>query len=76
MQLSEFKEPVRVWINAPSRLQPPHSMHGARGIAMIDQHCSDTVRIYFCTGDIISMQVNPLYLSRCADYGPTFSDGA
>jgi hypothetical protein len=67
MKLSEFKYPVRVWINQPSTLQPHHRYHEKCGIAMIDPMDKTSVRIYFCTGSIESMQIDPLCLAKCGE---------
>lgn len=64
MNLSDFKLPCRVWINQPSTLQPMHKYHGMRGIAMTDPSQSDAVRIYFTEGNLLSMQIDPICLSK------------
>lgn len=53
--------PERVWINAPSTSQPPHKYHGRNGLAI--KETDNTARFYFTDGDIVSMQIDPLYLS-------------
>jgi hypothetical protein len=52
----------RAWINQPSTLQPLHDRHG--------QHCivndlgDNCVDIYFTEGDVHSMRVSRLCISR------------
>lgn len=45
----------RCWINQPSSLQPLNSLHGLNVLSVPDGEAGD--RIYFLSGDIISMQV-------------------
>lgn len=46
---------ARMWINQPSTLQPLHKMHGTRVLACPDT--DTTMRAYFLSGNVISMQV-------------------
>lgn len=51
----------RAWINQPSTLQPLHHLHGEAGIAIErDGHTT----LYFVTGPVFSMVVDPLWLSE------------
>lgn len=65
MRAKQFEIPQRVWVNAPSTLQPEHRLHGRVGIAVLRVHKSgwQEVRMYFTDGPIHSTQVDPLYLS-------------
>lgn len=51
----------RVWINAPGTLQPYHVYHGRNGIAIPDTN--GQTRFYFTEGEVVSMRIDPLYLS-------------
>lgn len=61
MNKENFKRAQRVWVNSPSTLQPYHKLHGKVGIAVLE---GDIVYIYFTEGDVVSQQIDPLYLSR------------
>lgn len=62
MTLTEIRRHPRVWINCPSGLQPYHHLHGKTGIAIVEPW--GWVRLHFTEGNIHSMVVNPLYLSK------------
>jgi len=62
MTKDSLRIPRRVWINAPSTLQPYHKFHGLRGIAVFVEALND-VAVYFADGPVRSIQVDPLYLS-------------
>lgn len=51
----------RMWINQPSTLQPRHSLHGRRVLAV--EECPGTYRCYFTEGDLISTQIDSMALS-------------
>jgi hypothetical protein len=53
----------RKWINQPSKLQMHHDLHGTNVLAY--REYEGTWRVYFLSGDIISMQV----------FGSVLSDG-
>lgn len=55
-------ELTRMWINQPSTLQPHHALHGTNVLAVPEY--GDTMRIYFLSGNTISMQVSRLALSK------------
>jgi hypothetical protein len=59
MTIKELKnrEATRVWINCPS-----HNLHGKVAIAIVDRW--DNVRVYFTEGNLISMEIDPIYLER------------
>lgn len=62
MKKEDFKKPLKVWINAPSILQPWHGHHGKRGIAVL---VDDVVIFSFLdTEATVNMEINPLYLDR------------
>ncbi len=46
---------TRMWFNQPSTLQPLHKFHGVRVLACPDT--DRTMRAYFLSGNVISMQV-------------------
>jgi hypothetical protein len=54
----------RMWINQPSGLQQHHKLHGQNVLAVKESKDSKTARIYFTSGNIISMEVFTLVLSR------------
>lgn len=58
---STTKYPQRMWINQPSGLQPLHHLHGTNVLAVHEY--DDTWRVYFLSGDTISMQCLRLWLS-------------
>ena len=60
MNINQLTHPQRVWINSPSSLQPYHEYHGKIGIAVKE---GNNVRIYFTEGSLISMLIDPMYLS-------------
>ncbi len=64
MRFSDFKYPVRVRIDQPSGLQPFHQYDGMVGIAMVDPQQAGAIRIYFCTGTLVSMQIDPFVLDK------------
>lgn len=59
MQLTAI--PQRCWINAPSSHSPYYLLHGANVLAVLDT--DGCARVYFVDGTVISMQVDPLFLS-------------
>lgn len=56
---------ARVYINCPSTLQPHHKLHGTRCIAVYENPEVSTVRVFFTEGTVVSMEIDPLYLSEC-----------
>lgn len=52
----------RMWINQPSGSQPLHHLHGTNVLAVIG--ITTTARIYFLSGDVISMDCFLLHLSK------------
>ena len=48
---------LRAWINQPSTLQSYHKYHGMNVL-----YDADEKRIYFLSGDVISMQIDPTVL--------------
>ena len=52
----------RMWINQLSTLQPLYHLHGTNVLAVHEY--DDTWCVYFLSGDVISMQVSSLCLSR------------
>lgn len=60
----EFTTPKRVWINCPSTLQPYHKFHGKVGIAHTSTNSLGYTftRIYFTRGDMLNIEIDPLYL--------------
>ena len=48
---------VRAWINQPSTLQPYHKYHGLNVL-----YDGDEKRIYFLSGAVISMEIDPTVL--------------
>ena len=44
----------RVWINQPSTVQALHSKHGTNVLAVHEY--GNTYRIYFLSGEVVSMQ--------------------
>lgn len=51
-----------MWINQPSTLQPLNKLHGTNVLANITQESS--VRVWFLSGDVVSMQLPRICLSR------------
>lgn len=45
---------IRCWINQPSTLQEHHKLHG-QNVLMEDKGISNTVKIYFTSGEVVSM---------------------
>lgn len=45
----------RAWINQPSTLQQHHELHGVNVLAVAER--AGVVRVYFLSGDIISMEM-------------------
>jgi hypothetical protein len=64
----EFDRAQRVWINAPSTLQPYHQYHGKIGIGIREIHKAgaDNVVVHFTEGPLLNMIVNPMYLAPVA----------
>lgn len=57
--------PFRAWINAPSKFDPLHRLHGVNVLAQLEYN--DIYRVYFLSGSVISQQVLGRYLSRRLD---------
>jgi hypothetical protein len=55
----------RMWINQPSTLQENHELHGVCVLAE-DQRLPyrKVVRVWFTSGDVISMEILPSALSE------------
>jgi hypothetical protein len=51
----------RAMIDQPSRIQPLHKYHGMKGIAV---ESKDTCQMWFTEGEIISMEVPKLCLTK------------
>jgi hypothetical protein len=51
----------RMWINQPSTLQPLHQLHGKNVLAV--KEGENMYRIYFLSGDTISMRAHSNTLS-------------
>lgn len=51
----------RMWINQPSTLQPYHTLHGQRVLAMPER--GETWRVYFLSGEVVSQQISKAALS-------------
>lgn len=51
----------RMWVNQPSALQTHHSLNGTNVLAQLEH--DDTMRVFFLSGDIVSMQMSKLALS-------------
>ena len=57
-------EMERMWINAPSNLQRPHTLHGLNVYAEKNPtYHSNATRIYFLSGSVISQFIDRRYLS-------------
>lgn len=54
--------PVRMWINQPSTLQSLHHLHGTNVLVVHDYE--NTYRAYFLSGNIESMQISSMELSK------------
>ena len=54
----------RAWVNQPSTLQPLHDRHGEFCIVNDKDPSANDVDIYFTTGDVHSMSVSRLCISR------------
>ena len=54
-------QPVRMWINQPSKRQPLHHLHGTNVLAV--PAYPKTMRIYFLSGPVVSQQALTLWLS-------------
>lgn len=52
---------LRKWIDQPSKLQDHHGLHGQNVLAC--REYGNTWRVYFLSGDVISMQMDQLALS-------------
>lgn len=52
---------IRMWINQPSTLQAHHGLHGQNVLATRE---GDVWRVYFLSGDVISMQLPINALSK------------
>lgn len=53
--MSDSTSMKRMWFDQPSTLQPLHRLHGVDVLACPDT--DSTMRAYFLSGDVISMQV-------------------
>jgi len=51
---------IRMWIDQPSTLQPLHKYHGTNVLAIPE---GNDYRIYFLSGDTISMQASRNWLA-------------
>lgn len=51
----------RMWINQPSTLHSLHSLHSTNVLAVWEY--GDTMRVYFLSGPVVSMQVSRNQLS-------------
>lgn len=60
-----MKNIIRMRINQPSSLQEDHKLHGRRVIADLDSEIKGCVTIYFTEGNILSMRISKLALSKC-----------
>ena len=59
--IQRSKTPIRVWINMPSIYDQYHEHHGKNVLAM---HEYDHIwRVFFLSGDLVSMQVEAIALS-------------
>lgn len=54
----------RMWINQPSTLQPHHDLHGVRVLAQDSEFGPKYSRIWFTSGDVVSMEMFNSALSR------------
>ena len=62
----------RYWVNAPSTLQDYHFMHGMKVLADLNQReTKNRVRAYLTQTNIVSLRVDPMYLSPGWDTSPT-----
>jgi len=69
LEALSYGKPIRVWVNAPSTLQPDHEWHGRNGLAVLDE--GTMARLFFCEGDIISIRIDTLYLAMGWNARPT-----
>ena len=54
--------PVRMWVNAPSKLDTFNHLHGTNVLAV--RETESTYRAYFLSGSVISQQIPKKALSR------------
>lgn len=54
----------RMFIDAPSKFNILHHMHGTKVLAATERHDSQMARVYFLEGDTISMSIPYSYLSE------------
>lgn len=56
----------RMWINAPSKNQKHHTLHGTRVLATEDgfKPRRPVSRVYFLDGDVVSMEIGWMALSE------------
>ncbi len=54
----------RMWINCPSKLQEHHSLHGMNILVDLSECDRGFVRIWFTTGEVISMIFPKRHLSK------------
>jgi hypothetical protein len=52
----------RMWINQPSTHHFQHKLHGTNVLAV--EEWPGTMRVYFTSGPVVSMQMSPLELSE------------
>lgn len=72
MKISDFIRPRKVWVNAPSSLQPCHRFHGKIGLGVLVRQAyvengkrflEDEIVVYFLNeGDYNGTKIDPLYL--------------
>ena len=62
----------RAWINTPSSFDPDHEHHGKVGIVVNDDG-GDFVRMYFTEGNIFSMMIARLSISKYHTGNPNHS---
>jgi hypothetical protein len=58
------KKPARYFVNQPSMLQPMHKYHGLNVLAIKEPSSDDAMRVYFLSGDCVSMIMPKLALSK------------
>lgn len=57
-----MSELTRMWINQPSDQQPHHALHGMN--VLVTHEPDGTPRVYFLSGEVVSMQMDRLALSE------------
>ncbi len=58
------REPQRMWVNQPSKLQPHHDKHGMNVLAIREEGHESLMRVYFLSGNTLSQQMPRLSLSE------------